>query len=288
MAMAYKVYNYQNDRIGDKVAVSALIQHEIEEYGHQFVLIDPKWDDFKSFPIRQFFPQISKFVLETRNPEEAMEMCLGAGFERLETGNLWITVPSLKLDTGFTPTMFLPPHAKKFAETITANYKDGTSKRIIDHDIRIVNHCLVDAPYNPARNHDANQWFKFLDRVKDYLEQNKINGIIVDVPPYEWSFQQVIALISLSNIFIGGDTGSTHVAGALKKNIVAIYGNSDHDVKAFHEQKEREGRSSEWNSDPLSDTYKKFVMTDHKFNEDEVFEHLRLQIENTLNNKVVV
>lgn len=283
--MAWRVYNYGGSRIGDKIGASMLIQYQIEEKGDKFILIDPSWDSHTSFPVRQFFPQISNYVIETKNSDEITNTLIGKGFEHFGTGNIWITAPSLKLDTGYTPSMYLPKYIKDFMNKLVVESEDKTlKKRLLDFDIKIVNHCLTDPAYNVGRQHNPEQWMSLMKRIREYLLEQNIDGVVADIPQYTLPFQQAIGIIACGDIFIGGDTGSTHVAGALKKNIVAIYGNSDHDVKAFP----RGEQSHDWCSDPLSDTYTKFVMTDHKFDEDEVFEHIKTQIAKHLEGKVVV
>ena len=283
--MAHRYYNFNGHRIGDKVAGAFMVSERVQEHDDEFVLIDPDYNKINSFPIKQFFPQISKFVLETENQEDAEKMLQERGFEKLHTGNLWVSAPSLMKDTGFTPTMYLPKYIKDFVRAIDADPQDGRPpKKLTDFGLVIVNHCLSNPPYNPNRRHDSVQWLNLMDRIKKHLLDNKIDGVVVDVPNFQWDFSRVIGLISTADIFIGGDTGCTHVAGALDKEIVAVYGNSDHDVKAFHV----EGMSSEWCSDPLSKTYTKFVMEDNKFNEDEVFNHVVSKINEKLESKIKV
>jgi len=280
-----RYYNFSGHRIGDKVAGAFMVSERIQEHDDEFILIDPDWNKANSFPVKQFFPQISKFVLETENHEDAEKMLEERGFEKLHTGNLWVSAPSLMKDTGFTPAMYLPKHIKDFVKVIDANPQDGRpEKKLTDFSLIIVNHCLSNPPYNPNRRHDLMQWLSLTDKIKKYILDNKIDGVVVDVPNFEWDFSHVIGLISTADIFIGGDTGCTHVAGALDKEIVAIYGNSDHDVKAFHV----DGMSSEWCSDPLSKTYTKFVMENNKFDEDKVFEHVVKKINEKLESKIKV
>jgi hypothetical protein len=288
--MAHRYYNFNGHRIGDKVAGAFMVSERVQEHDDEFVLIDPTWDRVDSFPIKQFFPQISNFVFETNTPEKAEKLLEEKGFDKLHTGNLWVSAPSLVKDyaekgVDMYPTMYIPKYIKDFVKSIDATPEDGRpTKKLTDFELVIINHCLSNPPYNPNRRHDPIQWVGLMKRINQYMQDNKIDGVMVDVPNYQWSFSHVIGLISTADIFIGGDTGCTHVAGALKKDIVAVYGNSDHDVKAFHV----DGMSSEWCSDPLSKTYTKFVMENNKFNEDEVFNHVVSKINEKLESKIKV
>ena len=263
MKAYYDLYSY---KIGDKVASCYWIIANLYKYPEGLAIIDPTYCFRESFPIKHFCPVLSPMVIETLDYNRTVNELHAKGYEKIKTDNLWIEAPSIKLDTGATPELIVPQEYVDFANAVEI---DG--KKLSEYDYKIVNHCLLDAPYNVGRNHTKEQWVALMDRIRGYLKEKGINGVVIDIRKERvLAFTQIAGLISTANLFIGGDTGSSHMAAALKKEIVAIYGNNSHDVAAYS----RGRHSSPWNSDPISDTCTKFVMTNNRFDEQAVFEHI--------------
>ena len=278
--MELRTYSFTGHKIGDKVNACYQLSY-YKEKGLDFILIDPSYKDANSFPVKRFFPNISNFILEV--PPESKQsdqifLELSSKFPSMGFGNLWISAPSLKQDTGYLPSMSIPSYVKDFQSSL--KFEVGKSFKKSDYKHIIVNHCLVDAPYNVRRNHDYSQWNMFFNLVRNYIEDNNLPCLVIDIPiNYMLPVWQIIAIIDLGDIFVGGDTGFTHIAAALHKNIIAIYCDDmieGGDVKSFEPEKIRMGASHSWSSDPISNMYKKFLLDDnHKFNQEEVFEHLK-------------
>lgn len=276
----HKLFNFENFRIGDKLAGCYQLQYNSIKNGYEYIIFDTSADSL--FPIKDYFPSLSQYVIETSNPSSLIEELKSVGYEEISFGNLWISSPSLKKDTNFLPNIILP----KYLRDIQHKFFDEQNKKVLDYKIKIVNHCLVDAKYNLGRNHNKEQFTKLIGRVKKYITDNSIDVIIVDIPiNYSWNINQLMALIELGDIYIGGDTGFTHAFSMFNPDrpLVAIYGNDEHDVKAFEPERERMGCSSSWSSDPIcSNNYTKFVMENNLFDEEVVFNHIVEQI-NLLN-----
>lgn len=268
----YKIFNFENFRIGDKLAGCYQLQYNSIKNGYQYIIFDTLAD--KLFPIKDYFPSIGQYVIETNNPTPLISDLKEKGYEEINFGNLWISSPSLKKDTDFLPNMILP----KYLKDLQYNFNDTKDKKVLDYKIKIINHCLVDAKYNTGRNHNREQFNKLIDRVRKYIIENEIDAIVVDVPiNYSWNLNQLMALIELGDLYIGGDTGLTHAYSMFHPDrpIVAIYGDDSQDVNAFESERVKMGCSSSWCSDPLcSNNYKKFVMKNNLFDEEVVFNHI--------------
>jgi len=279
--MTYRSFNFAGQRIGDKVVAAYLLQYYQFRDKFEYLLFDTSADSY--FPIRHFFPDIGKNVIESTDPNELHNFLIPKGFEPMHFGNLWITAPSVKQDSGFLPKMVLPKSLRDFQKSLTS---DLENRPLFDYKIRISNHLLKDAGYNCGRNHNQEQWTKLIRRVFNYIRENKIDAVIIDIPTdYSWSVQNIMALVEFTDLYIGGDTGFTHAFAAFnpKKPIVAIYGPNDHDIRAFEDERVRMECSHSWCSDPISDNYAKFYMKDNLFDEDKAFEEAIKQI-NLLNN----
>lgn len=282
----FRLYSFKGCKIGDKIASAYQLQYEKQKNGTNFLLIDPTYDSPVNFPIKQFFPDISEFVIETHNPDLIFDE-LKDKIEPIGFSNLWISSPSLFQDTGFVPKMKLPSYAQQFRDSFAIQDEEGKPiRKLKECPMVIINHCLLDPAYNKGRQHNPEQWQKVMDRIRDYIKEKEYDAIVVDIPAYQLPFQQVISLIDLAHIMISGDTGTTHIASALGKEIVAIYGDDSHDIRDFHHEKEKGGYIHEWCSDPVSKTYTKFVMKDHLFDEDAVFNHVVTLIDKKLQPKL--
>lgn len=103
-----------------------------------------------------------------------------------------------------------------------------------DANLDIVFVPLISADYNQIREmnlksieilfHYLNKISKNFKMVVDINKKNKINLEHENVI-YSNSFEQTFELVRKSKIYIGGDTGVTHYAGAIKHpNMILLYG----------------------------------------------------------------
>lgn len=271
----FKVFHFGGFRLGDKIVACYQLQYYALVKGYEYILIDTTSEDL--FSIKEFFPSIGKYVVDTNNHLELYNDLISKGYETMHLGNLWISSPSLKKDTQFKPNMMLPIHLKMFQD----NYFDETGKRILDYKIKIVNHCLTDAGYNQGRNMNKEQFDRLMSRVKNYITTNNIDAVLLDIPiDYSWTVTQVLTMIELGDLYIGGDTGFTHAFASFNPNkpLVAIYGPNEHDILAFESEKIQMNASSSWSSNPLSDNYFKYYMVNNLFNEEAVYLEIIKQI----------
>ena len=274
----FKLFNFDGFRIGDKLAGCYQLQYYARTKGYEYIIFDTS--SYSLFPIKKFFPDISQYVIETTDSQKLFDEMKRKGFEEISFGNLWISTPSLKQDTGFVPKINLPDYLKN----IQHKFVDEQDKKVLDYKIKIINHCLINAGYNVGRNHNREQFERLIKRVREYIKTNLIDAIVIDIPiDYSWHIPQIMSLIELGDMFIGGDTGFSHAFSMFnpERPMVAIYGNDEQDVKAFEEERIRMNCSHQWCSDPLaSNNYTKFVMENNLFNEEEVFQDIVNKINN--------
>ncbi len=73
---------------------------------------------------------------------------------------------------------------------------------------------------------DVRKHFAPIDRVSANSAANSASGIIID----SLDLRELMALLAGSCFFLGNDTGPTHIAAALAKKCVVIFGASDSKV----------------------------------------------------------
>jgi len=199
------------------------------------------------------------------------------GLPGIPLGNLWISAPTIKLETGILPVMHVP---------------------IDDQAYDVALHCLTDAPYNTGRNHTPAQF----DELERWLNWHKLRVYRVPTlgaPQFEGSADtpvrsvqgssheadrsvraptvtDILTQIGRARCFIGGDTGFSHAFAAMhpQRPLIAIYGEDWHNVVGFEAERSRMNCAHPWCSDPLSFRLYKRVMQDHHFDEREVKELL--------------
>lgn len=276
-----RIYSFKGNRIGDRIASAYLLSYYKETQGLDYLLIEHTQEALamNRFPVAKFFPELSDNVIYT-NSSDKLYKELTSKFEPMQFHNLWISAPSLKQDTGYRTKIVLPEDVKSFSETIKI---EGNERNIRDYKCVVINHPLIDAPYNIARNVNLAQWKKTMNMIRDKYDKEDV--IVIDVPAKGLSVQQVIGLLSLGDIFIGCDTGFSHLYSALYNYnpIIAIYPDETSDREAFEWEREKYGYSHSWCSDPiLSFNYKKFILKDNKFDEEAVIDEISKKIENKI------
>ncbi len=228
------VYDFKDHRIGDCIGAAYCldVHHQLTGGRDDIGIINRGAID-----ISKYFPQIgAEFCAEPPPEWESLP--------RFPLGNLWITVPTVKLVNGIRPQMHTPLDDQH-------------------HDVAM--HCLTTADYNTGRNHTPAQF----DELERWL---KWHGKKVYRVPALHTVDEIITEIGRARCFIGGDTGFTHAFAAMHPDrpCIAIYGDHWHDVVAFEEERARMECSSHWCSDPVSFRLYKRVMQDHKFDERQV------------------
>lgn len=170
-----------------------------------------------------------------------------------EFGNLWISAPSAWRDCGRAHS--------RFSWSARNEIEEGPR-----YDVGI--HCLTDAEYNVKRNHDLAQFALLCNRLE---QDHKLKIYWVPAGEDRRPLSEVIDNLRRCRMWIGGDTGLSHLFAMLHPNrpLVAIYSDDSNDRAAFEHERtkirawwNREGgpASSPWCSDPLSRNLHKFVM----------------------------
>ena len=144
-------------------------------------------------------------------------------------GMIWFAAPY------FAKLGFLPNF--KFPKNLTFN-RTNFKVPNLNNFIKVVIHILEDAPYQKQRNHNVADFLTLckllVDNREDILiirigldRNNKLPNYkdrLLDLTDLNLTIEESAYIISLADIYIGGDTGMTHLAGALGvKNIIAIY-----------------------------------------------------------------
>ena len=282
----FKYFDLSNHRIGDKIAACGQLSFYKQKENLDLIILDPTFHSY--FPCRFFFSDLyDQQIIENEDTKQIkkLELELSNNYETFSFHNLWISTPSLKLDYGYVPKMYLPNYLKKYQNTL--GLTDG--RKLIDFKVKVGLHCLTDAPYNVGRNHNPEQWQMLTDMLSGYIMNNNLDDdvIILEIPNKKSNLpvQNCMAIVEMCDIYVGGDTGFTHAfAGFHNDNpLIAIYGTNKHDVDAFRWEKEKYGYSSDWCSDPLSFNMVKYEMDNHQFNIEEVYNKIIEYINQRLN-----
>lgn len=94
-------------------------------------------------------------------------------------------------------------------------------------------HILQDAPYNKCRNHSFRDMYALIAKLASYgvhvvrigKSFNNHIPLCADLTQYNLSVMESACIIKNCGVYIGGDTGMTHIASALNiPSIIAIYG----------------------------------------------------------------
>jgi len=256
------VYNLRKHRIGDKVAVSALLNYVKEvDPSCEIVLIDDIYylgGRTSEMPARIIFKDLVDEIWTIKNPEDYRNCeelirrsnlkplaftpdltpvtlnresgCCENSDGALCYGNPWLMLPSLA-KIGIYPKIAM--EKVNLPKEVKSALGNARQKKIVTV------HILEDAQYNTERNHDFSQIEKlcqsiltqindvFIVRVGEHSGKtlDLAPGCGFDATPYGLTVIQSAKLIEMADLYIGGDTGMTHLAGALDvPHIVAIYG----------------------------------------------------------------
>lgn len=280
----FKYFDLSNHRIGDKIAACGQLSFYKQKEDVDLIILDSTFNSY--FPAKYFFPELfNQFVIENEDGRqvEKIKKEFSIHYETYNFHNLWISTPSLKKDIGYVPKMFLPPYLKSYQNSLKLT--DG--RKVSDFKVKIGMHCLTDAPYNVGRNHNPEQWKILTDMVSGYIMNTESDAIILEIPQKDNNLpvQHCMAIVEMCDIYVGGDTGFSHTFAAFHNDnpLIAIYGNSQHDIDAFRWEKEKYNYTSDWCSDPLSFNLIKYEMENHLFNIDEVYEKIIEELNKKLN-----
>ena len=239
--MAKKVYyDFTGHRIGDKVVVSAAFKWHLSRYpkDHIIAIDDPHCHGSRQATLP------SSVIFHGLIDEVASKPPNGAA--PLALGNLWIRTPWLARQ-GFYPSIVLDDAVE---EAIIEQFKWIKQPYVCVH-------ILQDAPYNRCRNHsyaDMKEVILRLGRVGIRvvrIGRNFNNPIIrcTDLTQQRLTVMQSACVIKNCKVFIGGDTGMSHIASAVGvPHIIGIYGPCD--VNPWRYEAKQMGCDVEFNSLP--------------------------------------
>jgi hypothetical protein len=196
-------------------------------------------------------------------------------------GNLWIT------SQHYAKTFFLP--------AVSLPCTGAVRKRIpFTGDLRkykkVVIHILEDAAYDKVRNHrfvDFEELCRLLvTRHKDLLiirvgrdmgnRLPSFDGRVIDVTGQGFTIEETARVVSLADVYIGGDTGITHIAGAVGvPYLVAVYSRVKYDTC-----RRRMGMSEYWSTFPLVPPWRisRVLMRNHRFSRGAVVSLVRARL----------
>jgi hypothetical protein len=223
-------------RLGDRMACAWMAQQRHRATGERFALIDRHPALSRDFPLPRYFGET--FV------DWSEAQIAAAALPRWEMGNLWLTAPNAfaaNPQAGRFET--LPAAIVAQAHELAAATPAGRP--------RILVHVLDDAPYNMAR-----RWRrKDADALCDELR--RLGGHVVLLNPasaqFIGGFERMLAEMLAADLFIGGDTGPSHVFALLcaDKPQVAVYPSMRKDQRKFAADQARLGLPQAWSSLPL-------------------------------------
>lgn len=233
-----------NERLGDRIALkyitemSKLQNPDLKLYSYE----EFNYSSVKDFHMIDWAPNLFEGYFYNKNEIPNIEHL----YRPIE--NYFVYVPYLIKKYNIYPKLTIP---EKHIEWL----KNKFGELYYDKRKKICFHILTDAPYARSRNHNFNEWKNCIEEFskeknvllfrigKKNIKNNIISGYnIFDLTNENLTPSQSIAVISMCDIYCGGDTGMTHAACALNKDIVGIWG----DIKPNQEM-------SQVNPDDLND-----------------------------------
>jgi hypothetical protein len=222
-------------RLGDRMACAWFAQHRHRLSGERFALIDRHPVLAEAFPLTRYFNDTFVDWPEQQTRE--------AGLSKWEQGNVWLTV---------TNEFARDPHAGNFESlpaSVTELARDLAAGKQSGHP-RVLIHVLDDAPYNLAR-----RWRrKDADCLGRELRRQGCEVVLLNPSAAQFigGFERMLAEMLAADIFVGGDTGPSHVFAMLcaDKPQVAVYPSMRRDQKRCAHAQIRLGYPHPWNSLP--------------------------------------
>jgi hypothetical protein len=155
-----------------------------------------------------------------------------------DPGNLFNYAPAKIKETGHYPKLTVPRHHYEWLKSGLLELLNVSSDKIVRPVVCF--HILLDAPYQRSRNHVFAEWEKCIRELAGSgvtcfrvghpaTAKKSIEGEnIYDLTKHGLTPSQSIAVISMCDVYVGGDTGMTHAASALGKKVVGIWGDCTH------------------------------------------------------------
>jgi len=257
-----------NRRIGDEIGMTAILKYYKEKLGEKILYLDNN----KFIQAKSFFPEgLVEFV--DKEPEQ---------FTWLHEHNIWIFTPFLR-DLGI----------------YTELRKEWMYKQDEKKDLDVVFVPLVGVDYNIIRNFDVKFCYdlmfeiykKFpnstmiIDRMKLSLFPMNYLKLPITVSS---NIHETFINIQKSKIYIGGDTGTSHFAGACRHpKLLLLYGDNQKNAYKWESQRKQMGEilkepkllenpKYNWDSTPCCDPIRMEVLTlkDNKYPIDKIMESL--------------
>ncbi len=251
-------YDFKGHRIGDKVVSSALFQYlRLCQPNARLVLIDDQLDDRagRTLPTGPLFGDLADEIWRVAEPGDRARFAQRIADEQLQPlawtrdlrpatlapgegccnghsacpGLPWLMLPRLAR-LGIYPKLRVP-HAP-LPEQVERQLAKAADRPWL------VFHILSDAPYNPIRNQDFACYEGLVDHLQRaapqlYLLRVGLPGsrrlnlspeVGLDLSHAHLSLLQIAALQGRAKMFLGGDTGLSHLAGALGvPRLISIY-----------------------------------------------------------------
>lgn len=248
------IYSSKGHRIGDKIVLEACFRDFRNKHpDDRLVFIDDKrpGSPANELELNAIFEHCVDEYVPAYEPHSFKVPQGDVGFN---FGNLWTFLPKLRAKRSF-PKISIPDGWRKWYNYFVR----------LEYPIVCV-HILDNPPYNLTRKHN----FIDFEKIIVYLAKQGINVIrigvdngsvvkynnVIDITPNNLSVMASASIINKCDVYIGGDTGMSHIAAALGKRIVAVYGTNKHDKKSF---------SDDWDSYPntVEEKITVFVMKDN-------------------------
>lgn len=182
--------------------------------------------------------------------------------------NLFVYTPKKIRETGIRPRLVLPLKYHEWLDSEFLALLPGNGKGLKRPIVCF--HVLLDAPYQRSRNHYLPEWKRCMEltakmgvtviRVGKSVSHDQMvsgNGIY-DLTHLGLTPSQSIAVISMCDVYVGGDTGMTHAAAAFNKHIVAVYGDCTHMLR--DKSKPNNIQPGDWDTTPYVAKDKLFIL----------------------------
>lgn len=239
---------YFIERLGDRIA----LKYVSEYYKNKTPNLDLwsyetyAYSSVKGFNIREWVPDLFSrgYVGGQRINQSELgndNACRMLNVDRLwpKPGNLFVFVPKRIRETGKYPSLEVPARLQKWLDE---DFSELVGQDVYDKKRPIICfHCLTDASYSTSRNHVFEEWEKAIEKLSKQdvtifrIGANNSMKSSVRNDRNVWDFaernyppSETMSVISLSDIYVGGDTGMTHAASAFGKKIVGIWGDITH------------------------------------------------------------
>jgi hypothetical protein len=242
-----RIYSFLNLRIGDRVAATAII-NDVEKRDESFnrpaiIVVEHDYVDHPGY--QDCINDDSRFDLMCSIPVVDARIILRSKEDKNNIFNN-LVLPDVEIEFQFMPGLWetLPILAKDgiypsmVAKLLNWWWFGGEKGEYLSVDEPyIVVHPLLDAGYNTVRNHNVGMIVSLIRRMASFgikivvigLTEDQISNIgyighvVKMIPRSKYNVDQVMAIIAGCTLFIGGDTGFSHAAGALGRSVVAIY-----------------------------------------------------------------